>query len=77
MWTHTPGPWILGEYPKAEGWFIKGVGDTIPLCSSQHATARSFANARLIAASPRMFDYITKRAAEGDRDAAEILASIT
>src|SRR5262245_42206255 len=34
------------------------------------------ANARLIAASPRMFAYIQKRANEGDQDAAEIIASI-
>lgn len=34
------------------------------------------ANARLIAASPKMYSYIAKRAEEGDTDAAEIIASI-
>ncbi len=34
------------------------------------------ANARLISASPKMYDYIADRAKEGDPHAAAIIASI-
>ena len=34
------------------------------------------ANARLIAAAPRMFDYIAVRAAQGDKEARRIMETI-
>lgn len=38
--------------------------------------AEAWANARLIAASPTMFDYLKRKASEGDSDAVRIIASI-
>ena len=38
--------------------------------------AEAMANARLIAAAPRMYEYVQQKAGEGDKHAIEILSSL-
>ena len=67
MSKHTPGPWdIIDQYIIA--------GDESVICQWESYTKK--ADARLIAAAPTMHDYITKRAAAGDSEAAQILGGI-
>lgn len=84
---HTPGPWEITSHrpPYSEENDFPGVGISIPdaeLASGIHEDAievwgeNSEANARLIAASPTMYDFVKKCAAEGNRDATRILEAI-
>lgn len=84
----TPGPWTTaraltptdGEFDFAIGAMIDGkkycIAETFGRVSTGIRTPAE-ANARLIAASPAMFDFIKKRASEGDADAAAIIAAVT
>ncbi len=71
---HTKGPWevnLKGSDAKVvcpDGRYFL-IGDII-----YHEENK--ANAHLIAACPTMYDYIAKKAAEGDEDAAKIIAAI-
>lgn len=80
---HTPGPWeIAAERPpetSAEwlwigpaGWKTR-VARVVVYDGEQREQQ---ANARLIAACPTMYDYIAKRAADGDADAQAIVEAI-
>lgn len=67
----TPGPW----FTTGHGEIVTGA----PPCDSiamvlMHAAGP--ANARLIAASPTLYEFVAKKAAEGDRDAAALIAAI-
>ena len=67
----TPGPW------EAHGANVFAGKNCIAICDTDNDTQeRMEANARLIAASPTLYDYVAKKAAEGDADAARIIASI-
>lgn len=88
--THTPGPWAAAAAPSGiVGWPVVGpngrmICDVSIINRCGNAPLDQFsayydeceANARLIAASPTMFDYIARRAAAGDSDAAAILEKI-
>lgn len=51
--------------------------ETIAVCPAQEShDGDHAANARLIASSPRMYDYVAARAKGGDAEAAAILESI-
>jgi hypothetical protein len=70
---HTPGPWTYQRSPS----------DTcdFEVCSSELLIAGEYgiedeANARLIAASPKMYDYIAAKAAAGDDEARAIVEAI-
>lgn len=89
MSAHTPGPWRafpsvwLGAstIAKDDGIFrVEDVATETVICARRTpwpAQAEIMAaNARLIAAAPAMHDYIAKRAAGGDTEAAQILESI-
>ena len=91
MSAHTPGEWWpMGDGPlrddlwvpwtafgeAAGGITIGSTEHTEPICRVSGYLQPVIDNARLIAVSPRMDDYIAKRANEGDTDAAEILAAI-
>lgn len=52
---------------------IGGIGDEMIPRSSREV---QFADARLIAASPTLFEFVAKKASEGDADAARIIANI-
>jgi glucose-6-phosphate dehydrogenase assembly protein OpcA len=76
--AYTPGSWRIG---RTKSTIVCDTKD-----ETTHHTLYSGAliaesikhepNARLIAASPIMFDYLNRKATEGDADAAKIIASI-
>jgi hypothetical protein len=81
--SHTPGPWVIGDRAKAENPLMvycdDSLGSRVADCStSGHGIShdRDYANARLIAAAPTMFDYVKNRAALGCSEAQKLLESI-
>ena len=71
---HTPGPWKI-DYGYNRS--INFIGPCVPDQYAGSSWLRvTEANARLIAASPTMYEYINQRANEGDAHAAKIIASI-
>ena len=82
---HTPGPWVTGGCgddgwrmilgPKTRFYHAFGEAHTtgIAYISVSDSEAEDLANARLIAAAPTMFNYLTKLAEGGDNEAYEIL----
>ena len=69
---HTPGP---GEVRELEVYAKKGLnGITGEYICETSGNAR--ANARLIAASPVMYDYVVGKADSGDKLAKEIISLI-
>ncbi|MCS7821924.1 hypothetical protein N0019_26590 [Pseudomonas aeruginosa] len=79
--SHTPGPWEIERYSDG---LIQIVGGIRAVSDHEEhvttvveaVTRGDEANARLMAASPRMYDFIARLAADGDNEAAEILESI-
>ena len=82
--AHTPAPWIadLGEAYRVRAQQDGGQVAIMMNLKGQHGLAgrRSgdevAANARLIAASPTMYDYLVERAQSGDARAASIVEAI-
>ena len=80
---HTPGPWEVADCLMNEderwvhsselGGVIAGVW---PWGDDEVGEQQREANARLIAAAPRMYDYISARADTGDAEAVAILEAI-
>lgn len=77
---HTPAPWEAcerGAYTDFDGNSRVICGDDKRIAVVQHHGAvEDEANAHLIAASPRMYEYINVRAELGDEDAIQILMEI-
>ena len=82
--AHTPGPWLI-EWNAAqggEGHYItdsKDMGEFSRIAAvlfNDDADGETRANARLIAASPTMYDYLVERAQSGDARAASIVEAI-
>lgn len=82
--AHTPGPWQI-EWNVAqggEGHYITDSNDMGELSRiaavlfHDDADGETRANARLIAASPTMYDYLVERAQSGDARAASIVEAI-
>lgn len=83
--AHTPAPWAVQElgghvgYPNWKDYAVRS-NENVHIATVGHIDRfyehSNEANARLIAASPAMFDYITKQANKGDKHAAEIIANI-
>ena len=82
--AHTPGPWLI-EWNAAqggEGHYItdsKDMGELSRIAAvlfHDDADGETRANARLIAASPTMYDYLVERAQSGDARAASIVEAI-
>ena len=82
--AHTPGPWLI-EWNAAqggEGHYITDSKDMVELSRiaavlfHDDAVGETRANARLIAASPTMYDYLVERAQSGDARAASIVEAI-
>lgn len=88
---HTPGPWqaIAERGPLVrdgnvwwriytvvgvDSTFIAECGRTADAAPSERAA--DAANARLIAAGPTMYEFIARKAQEGDADAAAIIAAV-
>jgi hypothetical protein len=85
MNKHTPGPWELNDN------FFNGItvieqddhqiiARVVPLYHKyrtvEEAEPELEANAHLIAASPTMYDYIKRRADDGDAEAQRIVEAI-
>ena len=82
--AHTPAPWLI-EWNVAqggEGHYITDSNDMGELSRiaavlfHDDADGETRANARLIAASPTMYDYLVERAQSGDARAASIVEDI-
>ena len=88
---HTPGPWKKAERLNGLWWHISaessglgpGQGRQAGACvhggSKRGAKAyaeMSEANARLIAAAPKMYELLAMRAKSGDKDAVKVLQEI-
>lgn len=69
-WAHASGQETLADCMSAVG-FHGEEGRNV-----RAVLATQVANARLISACPTMYSYIEKRAAEGDAEAAVLLATI-
>ena len=80
--AHTPGPWEI-EYNNSddasggEWWTVGPATVHFPYQSSPDLTEQALANARLIARTPIMYEYIHNKAEQGDEGAQEIIATIT
>ena len=78
----TPGPWYatgkLTRYVEAriDGGLIQEVAACGPTKADGGYGPQQEANARLIAASPIMYEYINNLAKNGDENAASIIANI-
>ena len=82
--AHTPAPWQI-EWNVAqggEGHYItdsKDMGELSRIAAvlfHDDADGETRANARLLAASPTMYDYLVERAQSGDARAASIVEAI-
>ena len=82
--AHTPAPWLI-EWNAAqggEGHYITDSKDMVELSRiaavlfHDDADGETRANARLLAASPTMYDYLVERAQSGDARAASIVEAI-
>lgn len=86
MGEHTPGPWYWAELPDYEGCPRIGVAQERVgwdvcnlLFADPHLKSRESnkADARLISASPRMYDFVKMHAVEhGDVEARAIVAEV-
>jgi hypothetical protein len=57
--SHTPGPWVVVECDSGPCYFIEGDGGTIARTSDGVGFGGTTkANARLIAASPKMYSVL-------------------
>jgi len=79
MGKHTKGPW-KAKIEYEEGFLelveVWSEGGQVCAFMSDDWGTNYVANARLIAASPIMYDYIAKRALLGDNEAKSILQEI-
>ena len=77
--AHTPGPWNCNR-SSASGYDIvcseNSPTDVCVISRRDKTTGEIDANARLIAASPTMYDYLVERAQSGDARAASIVEAI-
>lgn len=79
---HTPGEWESeptgdGLERMITGWHGDGACTVVAVVSGNRTSQETTeANARLISACPTMYEYIRRRADEGDGDAAKIIESI-
>ena len=69
---HTPGPWKLESQPETS-WHVS----TIRSPDGKWLADTASHNARLIAAAPTMYNYLTVLADSGDNKAREIISQIT
>ena len=82
--AHTPAPWQIewNAAQSGEGHYITDSNDMGELSRiaavlfHDDADGETRANARLIAASPTMYDYLVERAQSGDARAASIVEAI-
>jgi hypothetical protein len=82
--THTPGKWTAGPWyvrPSSTGLVNRQVCDAdgkmvATINSTCNDSANREANARLIAASPMLYEYVKERASLGDKKALDLLKTL-
>lgn len=74
----TSGPWTTDRLYDGPAVFVKGAdGLTTARCGHpERNKLECEANARLIAATPEMYEYIKEKAYHGDAQAARLLEAI-
>ena len=72
----TSGEWIASPEEFTTEWRVDAGTWGIAICADFPGDGEVEANARLIAASPTMYEYINKLANNGDENAASIIANI-
>ena len=72
----TSGTWIASPEEFTTEWRVDAGTWGISICADFPGDGNVEANARLIAASPTMYEYINKLANNGDENAASIIANI-
>ena len=72
----TSGTWTASPEEGATEWRVDAGTWGIAICADFPGDGEVEANARLIAASPTMYEYINKLANNGDENAASIIANI-
>ena len=86
--AHTPGPWSAGALCEISGWVDISIGGyprnpvayatpAAPGGPDERRDSETAANARLIAASPRMYSYVESKADAGDEEAKKIIAEVS
>lgn len=78
MSSFTPGPWSVEQ--NTYGSIVCKDGKSMIAVWPEDLGGQSFpheANARLIAASPRMYSYVESRADAGDEEAKRIIAEVS
>jgi hypothetical protein len=73
--SHTPGPWILEKDEIREPKDLCKIA-TVNCYGTHKLHTEKAANARLIAAAPTMYNYLTLLAYSGDDKAHEIISKI-
>jgi hypothetical protein len=75
---HTPGPWITNDLSIEAEDRNAGPHTWVATCDSRGVNDRQDdeANAKLIAACPTMYGFISEKASAGDAEAKKILESI-
>lgn len=82
---HTPGPWFIHpdvDHPYEIQIAAGPLDDEgcpevwVAECFGGLSDGEREANARLIAASPSLYEFVSRKASEGDEDAARLIANI-
>ena len=73
---YTPGPWRYEEESPTR--VIGPKGETVAAVYGSEVGDQEqvVANVRLIASAPAMYEYVAKRAGEGDQEAEAVLVGI-
>ena len=73
--SHTPGPWSYNDKSANR---VLGPDNQVVAATygGTVGDGEQASNTRLIAAAPAMYEYLTGRAAAGDAEAGEILATL-
>ncbi len=72
---HTPGPWQYN--PQSANRVLGPGGQTVAATyGGRLDDEEQVANTRLIASAPVMYDYVEKKALEGDHEAQTIVAGV-
>ncbi len=77
---HTPGEWHVGGPHKCTIYDKYGqrlANSFEGVMAAQRTDSECAANARLIAAGPRMYSYVESRAEAGDEEAKKIIAEVS
>jgi hypothetical protein len=72
----TPGPWKLHPWGSGKGYEIETEAALVASVQREMAGSATEANARLIAASPSLAEYVQRKADEGDEEATRLMETV-